>query len=231
MVFDIKKKAYYLFYFFSILTFLASVFKYQAIVYVKPFVLLMLSVIYFSTVQKKDYLFLLSIILIMMAEILSVKDFSNFFPVINGVLALYYVLNIILLSRSLSFVKIEWNSMLIMQLFVTMTLLVYILYSVISLVLPLVQDFQLYLMVLSICFTLFLGVCYYIYIATRTILSAALMVAASCFLIVNVVTILNEIYMPLGIFAILTHVLQIVGQFFLIKFLMAEKKTLVYKRV
>jgi len=151
--------------------------------------------------------------------------------VINSVLALYYVLNIILLSRSLSFVKIEWNSMLIMQLFVTMALLVYILYSVISLVLPLVQDFQLYLMVLSICFALFLGVCYYIYIATRTILSAALMVAASCFLIVNVVTILNEIYMPLGIFAILTHVLQIVGQFFLIKFLMAEKKTLVYKRV
>ncbi|GAA4274644.1 hypothetical protein GCM10022258_39400 [Aquimarina gracilis] len=103
-----------------------------------------------------------------------------------------------------------------------MALIGYVLYSVVELIKPQIREQSSFLAMLIVSFTAFIGVCYYIYLNSKTVVSYSLMVAASCFLISNIVTALNRFYIYLDVFTVITTVVQIFGQFFLIKFFIEQ---------
>ncbi|MBQ4821181.1 hypothetical protein [Aquimarina sp. MMG016] len=103
-----------------------------------------------------------------------------------------------------------------------MTLITYVLVTVANLISPAVNEHSLVLNILVVFFAIFIGVCYYIYLNSKTVTSYSLMVAASCFLIVNIVTALHRLYVPLDVFPVITNLLQISGQFFLVKFFIEQ---------
>ncbi len=220
----IEKLTYLLFYGTSLLTLIAAVFTDGMVIYFKPPVILSLCLLYFINAEHKNYLVLSSLLLVLICEILFLQDYLGNFKLLHILLSIYYCLNIILLWKSLQVVKIQFKKVLTIQLLISMTLIAYILFSVAELILPQVNDHSTVLMMLIFFFGLFIGVCYYIYLNSKTVVSYSLMVAASCFLIVNIVAALNRLYVSLEIFPIITTMLQISGQFFLVKFFIEQHK-------
>ncbi len=218
-----EKLTYRLFYLTGILTLIASVFAEKLIIFFKPSVIISLCILYFVKAEKKNYLVIFTMLLIMILEILTSKDFIRYFRILNILLSVYYILNIILLWKSLKKIKIQFKKIFTIQLMITMPLIMYVLFSVADLILPQVYDHKYYLFILIACFTSFIGLCYYIYLNSKTIISSSLMVAASCFLIVNIVTALDNLYVSLDVFALIINLLQISGQFFLIKFFIEQQ--------
>jgi len=164
----------------------------------------------------------LALLLILVAEILYVLDFKKYFRAINIIASVYYCLNMILLWESIQKVKIRLKRIFTLQLLITMALIVYVVYSVADMVSLSVVEDRLYLNVLIVLFVSFIGFCYYIYLNSRTIVSSSLMIAASCFLIVNILGILNKLYVHLDVFVVITTVLQFFGHSFLIKFFVEQ---------
>jgi len=192
--------------------------------YPKVLVIASVSFLYFVNAKKINYLVPCALLLILAAEILYVLDFKKYFRAINIIASVYYCLNMILLWESIQKVKIRLKRIFTLQLLITMALIVYVVYSVADMVsLSVVKD-RLYLNILIVLFVLFIGFCYYIYLNSRTIVSSSLMIAASCFLIVNILTILNKLYVHLDIFVVITNVLQFFGHCFLVKFFIEQHK-------
>ncbi|MCK8523993.1 hypothetical protein M0D21_20620 [Aquimarina sp. D1M17] len=216
--------AYQLFYFTSLLFITASIFMEHLSIFLKPVVLLLLSAIYILRAEHKNALVLIAMGVILVAEVLSMKDFIRYFRVLNVLLSVYYLLNIILLWKSLKKIKIRLNKVFTVQLIITMALIVYVLASVAGLILPSVYDDRMYLVILILFFTVFVCSCYYIYLNSKTVVSSSLMVAASCFLIVNIITALYKLYVFLEVFMVIGNLLQVFGQFFLVKFFIEQHK-------
>lgn len=219
---DKRKLAYQLLYISGALLLLVSVFQQEWLVHSKALVVSAVSFFYVVEVKKINYLVLLALLLVLIAEILSVIDFKGYFRMINVLASFYYLLNMILLWKSLQKVKIQLKRIFTVQLVVTMGLIIYVVYSVADMISINVSDDQLYLNILIVLFIVFIGFCYYIYLNSRTVVSSSLMIAASCFLIVNIVTILNKLYVYLDIFVVITNVLQFFGHYFLIKFFIEQ---------
>ncbi len=218
-----EKLTYRLFYLTGILTLIVSIFAEKLIIFFKPSVIISLCILYLIKAKRKNYLVIFTMLLIMVLEILTSKDFIRYFRILNILLSVYYILNIILLWKSLKKIKVQFKKIFTVQLIITMLLIMYVLFSVADLILPQVYDHKFYLFVLIACFTSFIGLCYYIYLNSKTIISSSLMVAASCFLIVNIVTALDNLYVSLEVFVLIINLLQISGQFFLIKFFIEQQ--------
>ncbi len=220
----IQKFTYQLFYITSFLTLLVAVFANYLMIYFKPPVILSLCVLYVVNAEHKNYFVLFSLLLILVCEILFFHDYLGNFEILHILLATYYFLNITLLWKSLQIVKIQLKKVFTFQLVISMLLISYVLYAVAELILPQIIDHKTVLFILIFFFAFFIGVCYYIYLNSKTVVSYSLMIAASCFLITNIITALDGFYIHLEIFPIITTVLQIFGQFFLIKFFMEQHK-------
>ncbi len=220
----IRKFTYWLFYFTGLLTLLASIFNSSMIIYFKPPVIIALGLLYIANAEHKNYLVLISLLLSLVCEVLFLRDYLGNFEILNILLSIYYALNIFILWKSLQLIKISLKKVFTLQLVISMVLIAYVLFSVAQLILPRVNNHVLVLVMLIFCFALFIGVCYYIYLNSKTVVSYSLMVAASCFLIVNIVAALNRLYVSIDIFFVITTLLQIFGQFFLIKFFMEQHK-------
>ena len=214
-----------LFYVLSLLTVSIAVFDQSSVIFVKPFVIILLCYIYFIDNHKKNYLIPFSLLLIGVAEVFSVLDFSKYFNVLNIILTVYYIINLMVLRKSLIVIKIKLKKILTGQLIISMILIGYVLYAVTNLILPYTFfGVNIYLYVLLFFFLVFIGVCFYIYLNSKTIVSSSLMVAASCFLIVNITMALNEMYINIAVFPLIINLLQIIGQFFLVKFYKDQDK-------
>ncbi|KAA1247070.1 hypothetical protein [Aquimarina sp. RZ0] len=217
-----EKLAYRLLYITGGMVVLTSIFMQQWVLYTKPLVIVSLSILYLVKTKKVQYLVLFTMLLIMIAEILTMKDFIGYFREINSILIVYYCLNMILLWKSLQTIKIQLEKVFTVQMIIAMGLIIYIIYEVADIILPSINENQLYLNLLIVCFISFIGCCYYIYLNSKTIISSSLVVAASCFFIVNIIIALNKLYIYLEIFVLISNVLQIFGQFFLIKFFIEQ---------
>ncbi len=213
-----------MFYCTAVLVFLITIFTKDLVIYFKPSVIIALALLYVVNAEHKNYLVVLSLFLILACEILFLQDYLGNFMLLHILLSAYYILNILLLWKSLSRIKIKLKKVFTLQLIISMLLIAYVLFSVAELILPQVNDHILVLVMLIIFFALFIGVCYYIYLNSKTVVSYSLMVAASCFLIVNIVNALNKLYVSIEIFGFITTLLQMLGQFFLIKFFIEQHK-------
>jgi len=221
---DTKKSTYHLFYATSFLTLIVTIFAKDLVIYFKPPVIISLGILYLVNAEHRNFGVILSLILIIICEVLFLQDYLGNFELLHILFSCYYLLNIILLWKSLKVIKIQFKKVVTLQLIVSMLLIGYVLYTVAHLILPQVNDHVVVLIVLIFFFAVFIGVCYYIYLNSKTVVGYSLMVAASCFLIVNIVTALNRLYIYLEIFPVITTVLQICGQFFLIKFFIERHK-------
>ncbi|SHJ04324.1 hypothetical protein [Aquimarina spongiae] len=219
-----EKLAYQSFYITSFVFVVISIFAQHLSVFFKPPVILTLCFIYLIKSQDKRILVLLAMLVILIAEVLTMKDFIGYFRLLNVLLSIYYLLNIILLWESLKKIKIKLNKVFTVQLLITMGLITYVLSSVAGLILPSVREDRMFLFVLILFFASFIGICYYIYLNSKTVISSSLMVAASCFLIVNIITALYKLYVFLEVFVIIANLLQVFGQFFLIKFFIEQRE-------
>ncbi len=220
----IEKYSYQLFYSTGLFFITTSIFAQHLSIFFKPPVILALCLIYLVKVKKRNALVLFTMMLILVSEVLSMKDFVRYFRVVNVLLSLYYFLNIILLWKSLKKIKIQFSKVFTVQLLITMGLIIYVLISVARLILPSVIEDKVFLVILITFFTLFVCSCYYIYLNSKTVISSSLMVAASCFLIVNILTALYKLYVFLEVFVVIANLLQIFGQFFLVKFFIEQHK-------
>ncbi|WP_160114516.1 hypothetical protein [Aquimarina sp. AU474] len=219
-----EKYVYQLFYVTGLFFILISIFAQNLTIFFKPPVILALCLIYLVKVENRSALVLFTMLLILVSEVLSMKDFVGYFRVVNILLSLYYFLNIVLLWKSLKKIKIQFNKVFTIQLLIAMGLIVYVLISVARLILPSVIEDKVFLVILILFFTLFVCSCYYIYLNSKTVVSSSLMVAASCFLIVNILTALYKLYVFLEVFVVIANLLQVFGQFFLIKFFIEQHK-------
>ncbi len=219
-----EKLTYILFYITGIVALLAAILTNNLVIYFKPAVVVALSILYLANAKYKSYLVVLSLLLILVCETLFLYDYIGNFKILHILLSIYYALNIVLLSKSLQVIKVRFDKIFTLQMLISMALILYVLVSVAKLILPQVSDHAVVLIILIFFFALFIGVCYYIYLNSRTIISYSLMIAASCFLIVNIINALNGLYISLAIFPVITTILQIVGQYFLIKFFLEQYK-------
>ncbi len=222
----IARFTYHLFYTTGFLTMLAAIFAQDILIYFKPFVIITLGLLYLANTENKNYVVLTSLFLLLICEILFLQDYLGNFEILHVLLSIYYALNIGLLWKSLQLIKIKLKKIFTLQLLISMALIIYVLYSVAQLILPRVDDHHVVLIMLIFFFSLFIGVCYYIYLNSKTIISYSLMVAASCFLIVNILAALNRLYVSIEVFSIINNLLQIFGQFFLVKFFIDQHKLL-----
>ena len=218
----LEKSTYALFYVTGVLTLLVVSFTEGLAIYVKPLVIVALGLLYVVNAKYKNYLVLLSLVLALICETLFFQDYVGNFVVLHILLSMYYALNVILLWKSLQLIKIRFKKIFTGQLIVLMILVAYVLYSVAELIMPQISDHSIALIVLIVFFTLFIWVCYYIYLNSRMVISYSLMIAASCFLLVNIIVALDRLYVSVEVFSIITTFLQITGQFFLIKFFMEQ---------
>ncbi|WP_378172923.1 hypothetical protein [Aquimarina sp. SS2-1] len=217
-----KKLAYQLLFISGATLLLTAIFMETWLVYSKSLVIISVCVFYLVEAQKIYYLVPVALLLVLSAEILSVIDFKRYFRIITIIMSCYYILNLLLLWKSMQKVKIQLKKIFTIQLWITMGLIVYVVYSVADMISIDVNDDQLYLNILIVLFILFIGFCYYIYLNSKTVVSSSLMIAGSCFLIVNILTILNKLYIHLDIFVVITNVLQFFGHYFLIKFFIEQ---------
>ncbi|TYP72277.1 hypothetical protein [Aquimarina intermedia] len=213
---------YPLFLFLSLLTILAGVFSHDLVNYIKPITLLVLIGYYTIHVGKIDVFVIISILLILVTETYAHRNFLLFFEEITYLISLYYLVTTALLWKSLRKLKLTFKNVLSLQLVVTMSLILYLFYAVTNLILPKISLYQWHLLGVIISFTIFLGVSYYIYLNSKAVVSHAIMVAASCFLIVNILTTLNELYVYVEVFYLIIILLQLLGQFFLIRFFITQ---------
>ncbi len=203
-----------------------TVFAREMVIFFKPFVVLSLCFVYIVKAKNINYLVLFTMIMVMISEIFTMKDFSKYFGILVLFLSVHYVVNMVIIWRSLQKVKISLKKIFTTQLIITMILIIYVVLSVAELIMPIpsVSENKVFLNVLIICFVSFIGCCYYIYLNSRTVISYSLMVTASCFLISNILTALDKLYVSIEIFTIMSNILQISGEFFLIKFFIEQDK-------
>lgn len=194
------------------------------LIYFKPPVIISLCFLYLVHAERKNILVLLSLLLILICEVLFFQDNKGNFKTVNILLSVYYWLNIVLLSKSLQVIKVRIKRVFTVQLVISMMLIGYVLYSVAHLIMPQVRGQSSFLSVLVFSFAMFIGVCYYIYLNSKTVISYSLMVAASCFLIANILTALNRYYVYLEVFPVISTIIQIFGQYFLVKFFIERHK-------
>ncbi len=219
---DRTKLSYRLLYISGVLLLITAIFNENWLVYTKTLVVSSVFLIYVSKVERIQYLVVLGLLFVLISEILAVIDFKKYFRIINVLMSLYYCFNILLLRKSLKRIKIQFKKIFTIQLLITMGLISYVIYSVADMISGSISEDQLYLNVFIVLFILFIGLCYYIYLNSRTVISYSLMVAASSFLIVNIITVLNKLYIHLDVFVILSNVLQVFGHYFLIKFFIEQ---------
>lgn len=219
---DRTKLAYWLLYVSGVLLLMTTVFNESWLVYTKTLVVFSVFLIYISRVDKIQYLVILGLLFVLTSEILAVLDFKKYFRIINILMSLYYCFNILLLRKSLKRIRIQFKKIFTIQLLITMGLITYVIYSVADMISVSILQDQLYLNVFIVLFILFIGLCYYIYLNSRTVISYSLMVAASSFLIVNIITVLNKLYIHLDVFVVFSNVLQVFGHYFLIKFFIEQ---------
>lgn len=217
------KLPYWLLYISGVLLLITAIFNENWLVYSKTLVVSSVFFIYVTKVDKIQYLVIFGLLFVLISEILAVMDFKKYFRIINVLMSLYYCFNILLLRKSLKRIKIQFKKIFTVQLLITMGLITYVIYSVADMISGSISQDQLYLNVFIVLFILFIGLCYYIYLNSRTVISYSLMVAASSFLIVNIITVLNKLYIHLDVFVILSNVLQVFGHYFLIKFFIEQK--------
>lgn len=208
----------------SLLTMLVGIFSHDLVNFTKPLTLIALMLYYVVHVDKINVVVLLSVVLILITEIFARLDFLAFFQQITFLISIYYMVISILLWKSLKKLKLTFKNVLSLQLVVTMSLILYLFYAVTKLILPKIFLYQWHLLGVIVSFTIFLGVAYYIYLNSKAEVSYAIMIAASCFLIVNILTTLNELYVYVEIFYLIIVLLQLIGQFFLIRFFITQDK-------
>ena len=110
-----EKLAYQSFYITSFAFVVISIFAQHLSVFFKPPVILTLCFIYLIKSRDKRVLVLLATLVVLIAEVLTMKDFIGYFRLLNVLLSVYYLLNIILLWGSLKKIKIKLNKVFTVQ--------------------------------------------------------------------------------------------------------------------
>ena len=195
------------------------------LVFQKILALITITVIYvIGNHYNKNYLYLCSMLVMMVNDSLILTDFSSYFPVIASLGTIYFSLNILLIKRFLEEKDILFSKLYSFPIIVGVLLMGYLIYSITDLVLPYIEESILFLGLFVISLLIFIILCFMIYLADRFTGNLMLFIAASCCLMVNALLPINYFVFQTKVFVLLIHILELLGFYFFTLFLIESKE-------
>jgi hypothetical protein len=222
-----KKPIYLVYYIVAILAILCAIFLPRAyLLYIKPYTLLGIALIYI--VEHKtpiSFLFLLSLCLAFIGEILIIKDFIKYFGIINILFAAYYLANTVLIyirnRRKNTYKRLYLYATLISVLWI------YVSISVIEIIYEAVINNIIELGILVLGLLIFILVALCNYLNTRNFPNLWVFIAVINLMLGNILIGLNELYMYHRMCTVIIILCQVVAQFFLLLFMLDKREEVI----
>ncbi len=201
----------------------AVFFEEQYLLYTKPLIPISLIFIYIFNSKTKSVYYFVSMILLLMNDTLVYHDFARYFDVIALILVLFYLFNFLLLKNYISFGDLKIRKLITFPIIISFILISYLTFSISQLVLPALVDSIISFFMILIALLLFVGICFFIYTIDKYYGNVRLFISASCCLFVSAFLLINYFYYYTRVFTILINIAEIVGLYFLLKFLIDAK--------
>ncbi|WP_299187401.1 hypothetical protein [uncultured Aquimarina sp.] len=195
----------------------------SVLIFIKPISSLTLIWIYFDNRKKVSVLYPLIIGIIIINDVLVLKDFDLYFEYISILLLLYYFLCSYLLLPFISLKDIKYKEMLSPSVVIGVLLVVYLALSIFNMTMPGFQDAIGYGVIIVISLFYFLGCCFIIYLRNRYKYSYYLLIAASACVLVNALVPIQELYHNNIIFESIIYSVDIIAMLFYLKFLIGTE--------
>ncbi len=161
--------------------------------------------------------------IIIINDVLVLKDFDLYFEYISILLLLYYFLCSYLLLPFISLKNIKYKEMLSPSVVIGILLVVYLALSIFNMTMPGFQDAIGYGVIIVISLFYFLGCCFIIYLRNRYKYSYYLLIAASACVLVNALVPIQELYHNNVIFESIIYSVDIIAMLFYLKFLIGTE--------
>ncbi|SEL20194.1 hypothetical protein SAMN04487910_2005 [Aquimarina amphilecti] len=195
----------------------------QELIYVKPISSFTLIWIYYENRKRVSFLYPLIIIIIMINDVLVLKDFDLFFEYISILLLLYYFLCSYLLLPFISLKNIRYKEVLSPSVVIGLLLVVYLAISIFNMTMPGFQDSIGNGVIIVVSLFYFLGCCFIIYLRNHYQYSYYLLIAASSCILVNALVPVQELYYNNVVFEAIIYSVDIIAMLFYLKFLIRTK--------
>lgn len=224
---DLKnsKGLYLLFYFFYLMVIVtAFFFKKEVLVYVKPFTIISLAIIYITQVSKIEFLYILSLLIIVINDTLVYIDFVGYFDEVAITISIFYVICVFLLKDYIAFGDIKIKKHISFPVVISLVLIVYLTYSISELVLPNLKQSLIPFFTVMLLLFCFVTVCFSVYITDEYKGNFRLFISASCCLFTCALLLINFYYYYITVFIVLINIAEIAGHYFFMEFLIKAKK-------
>ncbi|WP_147404036.1 hypothetical protein [Aquimarina sp. AD1] len=195
----------------------------SVLVFIKPISSLTLIWIYFDNRKKVSVLYPLIIGIIIINDVLVLKNFDLYFEYISILLMLYYFLCSYLLLPFISLKDIKYKEMLSPSVVIGVLLVIYLTLSIFNMTMPGFQDAIGYGVIIVISLLYFLGCCFIIYLRNKYQYSYYLLIAASSCALVNALVPIQELYYNNVIFEAIIYSVDVIAMLFYLKFLVSTK--------
>ncbi len=179
--------------------------------------------LYIKYIDKIDFWYLISLLVIIVCDILIYLDFLHYFSVICILISIYFVLCTVVIKKFISTEKFKITSLLSVPILVSICLITYLIYSILQLILYMILDAIPYVIISIFSLLAYVGSSYFIYITDRYKGGLKLLIVAClCMFIVCLIAI-NELFYYNVVFTVLIVSTHILGFYIFMKFLIETK--------
>ncbi|MCK8522449.1 hypothetical protein M0D21_12765 [Aquimarina sp. D1M17] len=193
----------------------------EELIILKPVSSLGLIWVYLENRKKVNALYPLIIIIIMVNDILILKDFEQYFKYVGILLTLYYLMCSYLLLPFISFSAIRSKEFLTPSVLISIVLILYLTFSIFTLSMPNFEDSIGFAVAIIVSLFIYLACCFIIYLRNLHTYTHYLAIAGSSCILVNAMLPIQEFYYNNSVFQAVIYSADIVAMLFFLKFLIS----------
>ncbi len=215
----------YLFFYcaFLVVISVAIFFDKKVLIYTKPIVPIALIVLYVKSIKKIEFLFPICMIAVLVTDIFVYLDFIKYFDTIILLVSVYYLGCSFLLKKFISKDDARLHKLITLPVLISLIFIAYLIFSITSLAIPKLNS-SIWIVALGIISALlFSAVNFMIYMVDRYEKSIYLFVTACCAICIDALLAINEMYYYTRVFTVVINSVEIIGLYFLVRFLIETK--------
>lgn len=221
---NVTRPLYHVYYILSLVALIVAFFFDRSdLIYIKPFTLVALLLLYLSySGEKKSELYIVTILLSIVGEVLIIIDFIHYHKCILIMYAVYYVIIMYLIYKKNEKRSSHRNAFTYALLFALP--LLYSFYIVLNILLKEVQEQFIHMIVFSVVLFIYVMVSIYYYFKEKSRSNLWMYIASFNFVVVNILIGINELYIYDRMLTVIIIFSSLVAEFFLTLFMLDHQK-------
>lgn len=187
-------------------------------IYFKPFIVLTLGALYVIKTKSPNILVIVGLFFSLLSEFMANVDFVNFFHYAATSLAIYFLINNVLLFKIIKEASIDFKKIFTIPFFISAIFILYLLGSIVEMIILEINGMRYYMYILILIGLVYIAFCYIIYTNNKNNITLLLILSTISYIVVTALTPVHELFLHMTIYELITNFFMISGQYLMVRF-------------